>query len=239
MAQKPLPYAWHETQLMPLEDVRISPFDRGYLFGDGVYEVIPFYDAQPVGLDEHLDRLCLSLDAIALEMPHSRDTLISIFNDVVAANGGGHQSLYLQYSRSGDIGRDHVYPDQAYASLFVMCHALTPPTSDTYLLGKSAVLAQDTRWLRCDIKSTSLLANVMSKEAAAKAGAIEAILHRDGFITEGSTSAIGIVSNGTLKAPPLDTTLLPSVTRTLTFEVAEALGIPAIEGPVSVDECLS
>ena len=234
-----LPFAWHDGDLKPLSDVHISPLDRGFLFGDGVYEVIPYPGGRAVGLHGQLSRLRDSLAAIDLPLVQDDAALEAIFEQVVSANGGGGQSLYLQVSRAGDTRRNHAFPTQQISSLFVMTQPLAPLDIDRYNTGFHAILAHDTRWQRCDIKSTSLLANVLAKQAAEDAEAIEAILHRDGFITEGSTSAIACVVDGVLIAPPLDTTLLPSVTRDLVWRLTEQMNLPTRCEPVPVDTLLA
>lgn len=239
MASPPLPFAWHNHQLQAITDVHISPLDRGFLFGDGVYEVIPFYDGHAVGLQGHLDRLKRSLAAIALCAPVDDATLADIFSQVVEANGSRTQSLYLQVSRTGDRGRDHRFPDTIDSSLFVMTTALEAPSAEQYLHGHKAILRHDERWARCDIKSISLLANVLAKQAAAESDAIESILHRDGFITEGAASAVACVIDGVLVAPPMDESLLPSVTRDLIWAVAQRIGQATEIRPISVSACLA
>ncbi|MEL7297570.1 MAG: aminotransferase class IV [Pseudomonadota bacterium] len=239
MSTTPLPFAWHDGGLKPLSDVHISPLDRGFLFGDGVYEVIPYPDGRAVGLRGHLQRLRDSLEAIDLPLAQDDDALEDIFEQVVSANGGVGQSLYLQVSRAGDTRRNHAFPDHQISSLFVMTQPLASLDIDRYHAGFHAILAEDTRWQRCDIKSTSLLANVLARQAAADADAIEAILHRDGFITEGSTSAIACVVDGALIAPPLDTTLLPSVTRDLVWRLAERMSLPTRCEAVPVNTLLA
>lgn len=227
-------HAWHDGRLQTLSEVHISPLDRGFLFGDGVYEVIPVYSGRALGLDEHLQRMRESLDAIALTEPCDDLELRRILDEVIRANGSAHQSLYLQISRSGDDGRDHKFPEANVPSLFVMSSPLSPPSKAKYRGGFSAITLPDDRWQRCDIKSTSMLANVLAREAATRAGALEAVLERDGFLVEGAASAIGCAHDGELNLPPETRAMLPSVTRRLTIEVAQALGIKVNIEPISM-----
>lgn len=235
MAQA-LEHAWHEGQLKPLADVHISPLDRGYLFGDGIYEVMPVYDGKPLGLDKHLSRLVRSCDEIRLPIGRSGDDIAAALMAVVEANGGGNQSLYLQLTRVGVGGRDHRFPDAPQTHLFVMSNRLAPIDAEAYANGLSAIVLPDQRWARCDIKSTSLLPNVLAKQLASEAGAAEAILERDGELIEGATSAVGCVTGGTLALPVADARVLPSVTRALTVEVADRRGVPVETRRVDMDE---
>ncbi|MEM8549028.1 MAG: aminotransferase class IV, partial [Pseudomonadota bacterium] len=231
--------AWFNGQFAALADIRISPLDRGYLFGDGVYEVIPVYNGQPLGMAQHLDRLQQSIAAIALGGAPSNASITAMFKDLVAANGGGDMSLYLQVSRAGDDGRDHRYPEASGCNVFAMAAALSPPDVARYEAGVKLMQMQDLRWQRCDIKTTSLLSNVMARQHADLGGADEAFLVRDGNLTEGASSAIACIIDGVLTAPPEDAALLPSVTRALTWEIASAEGIPTAERALSVTEALA
>ncbi len=231
-----LEHGWHDGAVRPLSEIRISPLDRGFLFGDGVYEVIPAYGGKPLGLEEHLRRMTLSLAAIDLPEPCSRDTLTSIIDQVIVANGGGNQSIYIQVSRSGDDGRDHKFPAANRPSLFLMTSPLAPPTRARYSEGFAAISLPDDRWQRCDIKSTSMLANVLARESATQSGALEALLERDGFLVEGAASAIGCVIDGRLCLPPESNAMLPSVTRHLTMDIASDIGVATHIAPISMDE---
>ncbi|MEO0951968.1 MAG: aminotransferase class IV [Pseudomonadota bacterium] len=236
MAQA-LEHAWHEGQLKPLADVHISPLDRGYLFGDGIYEVLPVYDGKPLGLDKHLARLARSCDEIRLPVGRSAEDIKAVIMAVVEANGGGDQSVYVQLTRVGLEGRDHRFPDVPQTHLFAMSSRLAPINIDAYAQGLSAIVLPDERWARCDIKSTSLLANVLAKQAASEADAAEAILERDGELIEGATSAVGCVTDGVLALPVEDARVLPSVTRALIVEVADRRGIPVETRRIEMDEC--
>ena len=139
MAQA-LEHAWHDGRLQPLADVRISPLDRGYLFGDGVYEVIPVYGGEPLALDRHLARLHRSCGAIRLPLAYSDEDVAALVRQLVDANGGGNQSVYLQVSRSGDAGRDHRFPETQVSSLFAMSSPLAPIDVAAYRRGVAAVV---------------------------------------------------------------------------------------------------
>lgn len=217
-----LPYAFHDNRLQPIGEVAISPLDRGFLFGDGVYEVIPVYAGKPFGMARHLRRLKRSLSEIALPPPLDDNALQVALQSVIDANGGGDLALYLQISRSGDRGRDHRFPDAQAGSLFAMCSALARVDERSYAAGFSAITSADERWARCDIKATSLLANVLARQSASQADAVEAILTRNGMMIEGSASAVLCVLDGVLCAPPETPALLPSITREIVMELAAA-----------------
>ena len=234
-----LEFAWHDGALKPLSEVHISPLDRGFLFGDGVYEVIPVYAGRPLGMPQHLARLRRSLAAIALAAPMPDASIADLIATVVDRNGSGDQSVYLQISRRGDDGRDHRFPntpESAASSLFVMSSPLEAPRKAAYAEGFSAITLPDERWQRCDIKATSLLANVLARQTAAEAGALEAILTRDGHLVEGAASAVMIARDGVLVAPPETQAILPSVTRALALEVAARSGVPSEVRAVSMSE---
>lgn len=236
MAQA-LEHAWHDGRLQSLADVRISPLDRGYLFGDGVYEVIPVYGGRPLALDRHLARLNRSCSAIRLPLAYDDNDVAALVQQLVDANGGGNQSVYLQISRTGDAGRDHRFPEAQVSNVFAMSSPLAAIDVEAYRRGVSAVVLPDQRWGRCDIKSTSLLANVLARQDASEAGAAEALLERDGELIEGAASAVGCIIGGALVLPVEDVRVLPSVTRALAVDVAVSLGIAVETRRVTMDEC--
>jgi D-alanine transaminase len=210
---------------LPLSEARIPVLDRGFIFGDGVYEVIPVYSRHAFRIDEHLGRLQHSLDAIRLPNPHTAAEWKRLIDEVIARSPHPNQSLYLQVTR-GVAKRDHAFPKDAKPTVFIMTNALTTPPAEQVAGGVAAVTLTDNRWLRCDIKSTALLANVLLRQAAVEAGATEAVLLRDGFLTEGAASSIFIVTNGTLMAPPKSHLVLPGTTYDVVLELAAAGGIP-------------
>jgi len=233
-----LPNVWLDGEIVPAGQARISPLDRGFLFGDAVYEAMPVCGGRVVGESEHLARLDRSLGAIGIRNPADEAGWRRLFARLVEANGGGDMFLYLQVSRGADAGRDHRFPAATEPTVLAMAMHWRPPREADYPSGVNAALAPDQRWARCDIKSTSLLANVLARQDAAERGAAEAILHRDGWVTEGAASTIAIVTGGTLLAPPPDPSLLPSVTLQLAWAVAEAEGIPRARRRFTVEELL-
>ncbi len=219
-------------QFMPIAEAKISVLDRGFIFGDGVYEVIPVYSRRPFRLHDHLQRLQHSLDGIRLANPHSLAEWTEILTELIARNVPEDQYLYLHITR-GVARRDHPFPNPPVpATVFVMSNPLNTPPAELLASGVSAVTAQDNRWLRCDIKAISLLPNVLLRQMAVDAGCAETVLIRDGapgeadFLTEGAASNIFVVKNGTLIAPPKNHLMLPGITYDVILEIAAANGIP-------------
>ena len=232
----PLPVCWLNGAFMPLADARISPLDRGFLFADAVYEVLPVYGGRPFLFEEHMARLERSLGAIRMAMPLTRPAWATLLEALVARNGGGDMYLYLQVSRGAEEGRNHAPNPSLAPTVFVMAAPL--PTADAAAreTGVSAVTASDERWKRCDIKSTALLANVLAKSIAADCGATETILLADGWLREGASSSVLVVRGGTLYAPPNGPEILPGTTRELAIRLCARAGIPVAIGPVSERE---
>ncbi len=212
---------------MPIEEAKISVLDRGFIFGDGVYELIPVYSRHPFRLTEHLKRLQYSLDGIKLKNPHSEGEWTRIIEQLIAQNAPEDQYIYLHVTR-GVAKRDHAFPvPPVPPTLFVMSSPLTTPRPELLESGIACITVSDNRWLRCDIKAIALLPNVLLRQAAVEAGCSEAILIRDdAFLTEGAASNIFVVKNGTLLAPPKDNLMLPGITYDVILELAVANRIP-------------
>ena len=213
-------------EYQPLSDARISPMDRGFLFGDGAYEVIPVYSRRPFRLAQHVERLGHTLDAIRLPNPHSSSEWAGIIGEIVARNAWADQSVYLQVSRGCDTRRNHAFPVPTRPTVFLMSDELVTPPAEQLANGVAVVSAADFRWLRCDLKTTALLANCMLRQLAVDGGCAETVLFRDGFLTEGSASNIFLVKDGTLVAPPKSHLMLPGITYDVVLELAEKHGLP-------------
>ncbi|MBI1175005.1 MAG: D-amino acid aminotransferase [Sideroxydans sp.] len=224
-------------QFMPIEQAQVPVLDRGFIFGDGVYEVIPVYSRRPFRLTEHLARLQHSLDGIRLPNPHSDEEWAQLIGELVERNDGEDQYLYLHITR-GVARRDHAFPNPPVKpTVFMMSSILTTPPASLLQDGICAVTAVDNRWLRCDIKAIALLPNVLLRQAAVDAGCAETVLIRDdSFMTEGAASNIFVVKNGTLLAPPKDNLMLPGITYDVILEIAQANGIPCEVRRVGVAE---
>ncbi|BAL22486.1 D-amino acid aminotransferase [Azoarcus sp. KH32C] len=209
----------------PLAEARVSPMDRGFLFGDGAYEVIPVYSRRPFRLAEHLARLERTLEALRLPNPYRLDEWAGIVHEIVARNTWSDQSIYLQVTRGADTRRNHAFPIGVQPTVFLMSEALVTPPADQLANGVAAVSAADFRWLRCDLKTTALLANCLLRQMAIDHGCAETVLFRDGFLTEGSASNIFIVRDGVLLAPPKSHLMLPGITYDVVLELAAKHGV--------------
>ena len=212
-------------KFMPLEEAYIPVLDRGVIFGDGIYEVIPAYSRKPFRLQEHLDRLQHSLDGIRLKNPLSNDEWGNLLEQLIAKNSGEDQYIYLHITR-GVAKRDHAFPVNVSPTIFIMSNPLLPPPAELLASGASAITAIDNRWMRCDVKAISLLPNVLLRQLAVDVHALETILIRDGFLTEGAASNIFIVKNNVLLAPPKSHLMLPGITYDVVLELAAANHIP-------------
>src|SRR5271169_6665245 len=183
----PLPICHLNGQYLPLSEARISPLDRAFLFGDGVYEVVPVFGGRPFRLRQHLDRLARSLEGIRMTPPLSHLEWSGLCRELIDRNGGGDQYLYMQVTRGAEYGRNHAWPEGLKPTLFAYCSSLEPLPAALAESGVAAVTAGDIRWARRDIKSTALLGNILLKKLAADAGAYETIMLEDGRLTEGSS----------------------------------------------------
>ena len=221
--------AYFDGAFGPLEDIRISPLDRGFLFGDGVYEVIPVYAGRLFRAGAHLDRLERSLGEVRIQDPLGRAGWGALLEELVERNGGGHQAVYLQVTR-GAAPRDHAFPGGVAPTVFAMTRVIDVD-SDTPPL--RAITRPDIRWTRCDIKSVALLPNVLMRQEAQDAGASEAIMIRDGMLTEGTASNVFVVRNDSVRTPPKSTYILGGITRDLLMELTHAAQIDCREEPIT------
>ena len=209
---------------LPIDEARVPVLDRGFIFGDGVYEVIPVYSRHPFRMREHLRRLQQSLDGIRLENPHTLTEWEALVHTLIDRNDLQDQSVYLQVTR-GPAPRDQAFPKSVTPTVFMMCMELLPPPAELIGRGASAVSARDFRWDRCDLKVISLLPNVLLRQMSADVGGAETIMFRDGILTEGSASNIFAVENGVILTPPKDNHVLPGITYDVVLELAAAEGI--------------
>ncbi|MBL78952.1 MAG: D-amino acid aminotransferase [Nitrosomonadaceae bacterium] len=223
---------------IPIEDAYISVLDRGFIFGDGVYELIPVYSHIPFRLTQHLCRLQNSLDEIQLENPYTDHEWTELIEQIITNNEGDDQYIYLHITR-GVAERNHVFPKKVMPTVFIMSSPLLVPSKELAITGVSAITANDNRWLRCDIKATSLLPNVLLRQKAVESNAIETVLLRDGFLTEGSASNIFIVKDKLLLAPPKSNLTLPGITYDVVLELAEEYKIPHEIGDISENDLRS
>ena len=213
-------------EFMPLAEAKISVMDRGFLFGDGVYEVVPVYSRRPFRLAEHLTRLQRSLAGIRMENPLTSEEWSALIGKIIESADCDDQQVYLQVTRGVDSKRNHAFPAHATPSVFMMSEPLVAPPEEQRRQGVGAVSAADNRWLRCDLKSISLLANCLLRQLATDADCAETVLFRDGFLTEGAAANIFVIKNGVLLAPPKNHLMLPGVTSDVIFELAQHHGLP-------------
>ncbi len=212
-------------KFMPVEEARVPVLDRGFIFGDGVYELIPVYSRVPFRMDEHLARLERSLAAVRIRNPYSRAEWRDIILQLVARQSFEDQGVYFQVTR-GVAKRDHAFPKDTAPTVFVMSNPLVNPPRELVERGAAAVTAVDDRWLRCDIKSISLIGNCLLRQVSADAGAAETILFRDGKLTEASASNVFAVRNGVVLSPPKSNLILPGITYDVIAEIAQAADLP-------------
>ena len=227
-----LPTCYLNGAFLPLSEARVSPLDRAFLFGDAVYEVIPVYGGRPFRLREHLDRLNRSLAAIRMPAPRSHPEWAAICAQLAAPVGGADSYIYIQVSRGAELGRNHAWPEGLTPTLFAYVTALDPLPAAMLDQGVSAVTTRDIRWARRDIKSTALLANILLKKMAVDAGAFETILLENGELTEGSSTAVHVISDGVIHAPPNGQHILPGTTRDVVTELAARLGMDCVTSRV-------
>jgi len=206
-------------------EAKVPVLDRGFIFGDGVYEVVPVYSRVPFRLDEHLARLERSLAAVAIRNPYAREQWRGFVAAIVARQPFEDQAVYFQVTR-GVAKRDHAFPKDAQPTVFMMSNPLVPPPAAQVEAGAAAVSARDYRWQRCDIKSTSLIGNVLLRQMSAEADAVETILFRDARLTEASASNVFVVKSGVILSPPKNALILPGITYDVVVELAHSAGMP-------------
>jgi D-alanine transaminase len=225
-------------KFLPLDEAKISVLDRGFIYGDGVYEVVPVYQRQPYRLRPHLIRLQHSLDGIRLANPHREAEWEAIIHNLIAMQPFDDQGVYLQVTR-GAAKRDHAFPPDAIPTVFLMSNPLPVLSREQIEGGVAVVTAADERWLRCDLKTISLLGNVLARQFAVDRDAVETVMFRDGHLTEASASNVLIVKDGTIFAPPKDNLILPGITYDAALELARQGGLPFAIRPVTKEEALS
>lgn len=231
--QDPLVYL--NGAMTPLSEARIPVLDRGFIFGDGVYEVVPVYARKPFRAQQHIARLFRSLREVRITNPHTEPEWMSLIGKVMDAHPADDQLVYIQVTR-GVAPRTHAFPANPTPTVFIMTGGLSLPSRATIENGVACVSVDDKRWHRCDIKSTSLLGNVLAAQHAAENDALEAIQFRDGFLTEGASSNIWLVHEGKVMAPPTDGSILEGIRYGLMEELCAAQKIPFEARRISRDE---
>ena len=233
------PIVYLNGEFISIHQAHVSVLDRGFLFADGVYEVIPVYGRQLFRIDEHLKRLEYSLEACRISNPHTRVEWKALFNQLIEKQEVDNLSLYCQVTRGADVKRDHRFGEAHQPTVLAMVNRLPASNKDTLIEGIRAVTVEDIRWARCDIKATSLLANVLMRQHAEDLGAQEAIVLKDGRAIEGSTSNLFIVRDGKLITPPKSHQILGGITRQLILELAQKHGLPWFETDITLADLQS
>ena len=230
----PLPVCFLNGEYLPLREARISPLDRGFLYSDGAYEVTPVYGGRPFRFDQHHDRLTRSLKEIRMEDPLARAAWRDVYRELIARNAhAGDLYIYLQVTRGAEFGRNHAPLPDVPRTVFAFASPWPTARAGWQENGLPAVTAADTRWARCDIKSVSLLANVLLRQLAVDENATETILLREGLLTDASASSVHVVVGGELRTPPNSWKLLPGTTRGVMEEVALKAGVQWRSTPVT------
>lgn len=235
------PAVYVNGEFVPLSKASVSVLDRGFIFGDGIYEVVPVYWGKPFRMQEHLDRLDRSLAKIEIAAPMDRAQWIKLVEDLIAraGNPGDCAMVYIQVTR-GVAKRDHAFPNPPVRpTVFAMVAPMTPPSEQLRREGLKVISLLDERWLHCDIKSVSLLGNVLAKQAAVKAGADEVVQFRDGMLTEGASCNIWVVREGKVYAPPKNHLVLEGIRYGLLQELCEDNGIEFLLQPVPREDVFS
>ena len=231
--------AYLNGQFLPLAEARISPLDRGFLFADGGYEVIPVYSRHPFRIDEHLRRFQNTLDGIRLPNPYSIEQWRKIILRLIADAPFDDQTVYVQVTRGADTKRDQPFPAGVAPTVFLFTAPLSEPTIAQRENGVAVITTEDIRWARCDLKSVALLANVLARQQAVDAGCAETVMLRDGFLTEGSATNVFCVKDGVIITPAKDHRILPGITYDVVLELAAQHGAPHEIRPVSEAELRS
>ena len=212
-------------EFMPMEEAKVPVLDRGFIFGDGIYELVPVYSRAPFRLDGHLARMERSLSEVGIRNPYTRVEWARIIGQMIERQPFDDQGVYWQVTR-GVARRDHAFPKDVQPTVFMMSNPLVNPSKAVVENGASAVTAQDFRWHRCDLKTISLIGNCMLRQVSSEAGAIETILFRDGTLTEASASNAYIVKDGVIATPPKDNLILPGITLDVVFDIVERGKLP-------------
>lgn len=227
--------AYLNGQYLPLEECKIPVLDRGFIFGDAIYELLPVYAKKPFYLESHLRRLYRSLQQTDIENPYNEEEWVLIINTLIEKSGLNDLYVYIQVTR-GVAPRDHAFPPDTPPTVFAMIGAWPKQDSKFYREGLTAITVEDMRWGRCDIKVTSLLANVMKKQQAVESSAHEAIFIRDGKILEGSATNVFVVKDGKVWTAPTNHMILPGISRDVVVQLMSENNIPFEETAPSEEQ---
>lgn len=231
------PLVYLNGEMTPLSEAKIPVLDRGFIFGDGVYDVIPMYARRLFRAKQHMARLFRSLKAVGISNPHTEAEWMALIDKVASAHPADDQLIYMQVTR-GVAKRAHAFPEGVTPTVFIMTNPFVPPATALCENGIACATMEDKRWLRCDIKSISLLGNVLAAQYAVEHDATETIQFRDGFLTEGSSSNVWVLKDGTLMAPPKDSLILEGIRYGLIEELCQAANIPFVARKLTREEVL-
>lgn len=231
-------YSLFNDQIVKDEEIVVDKEDRGYQFGDGVYEVIKVYNGELFTAQEHIDRFYASAEKIRITIPYTKDKLHQLIHQLVEANQLDTGHVYFQITR-GATARNHIFPGDDVLPVITGNTKENPRPMENFKKGVKATFVEDIRWLRCDIKSLNLLGAVLAKQEAHEKGCYEAILHRGETITEGSSSNIYGIKDGVLYTHPADNFILNGITRQVILQCAAEIGLPVVEEPMSISQFLA
>ena len=228
-------------EFLPKDKAKISPTDRGFLFGDGVYEAIPFYEGKPFGMDQHWKRLQNGLNFLKIAYKDSREEFLKICNQLLKMNvmdSVKRTMIYVQITRGAPPKRNHAFPSSDIKpTVYAFCQEINYPTKEKWNQGFTAITAPDRRWGRVDIKTVNLLPNCLAYQDAKEQGCDDVVLVRDGIAMEGAHNNFYVVTeNGTVVTHPTTSNILPGITRAILLEEARSHGIPVEERPIQVEE---
>jgi len=218
-------------EYLPLSEAKVSVLDRGFLFGDGVYEVIPVYKGKYFRMQDHLDRLQASMERIRIDFSYDLEKWLDILTPLLDKTKD--QYIYLQITRGVAAKRDHAFPENPNPTVFAMCSDIKP--FEGAVSGVKALTIEDSRWEMCNVKATTLLANVLLRQQAVEQGCAEAILHRNGYVTEGAASNLFAVIDGILITPEKTAEILPGITRQVILELAQKNDFQLSEEIISLE----
>ncbi len=225
------------NEIVERSEVKIDMEDRGYQFADGIYDVVRAYNGKFFTLNEHVDRLFSSAEKIEMVLPFTKEKLKQLLSKLIQVNNIDTGNIYMQLTRGIGIPRNHSYPDsELVPPVFTATTTIVPRDQTKMNQGITAFIVPDMRWLRCDIKSISLLGNIMAKHEAHKKGGDEAILHRDGVVTECSSSNAWMIKNDTIYTHPDGNLVLPGITKIMLLKVARKAGIPVKEEAFTIED---
>ena len=231
------PTVYLNGKFVPLSEAHVPVLDRGFIFGDGIYEVVPAYNRKPFRWTQHLERLRRSLDKIQIANPMDDAGWTGLVDELISKHPWENQFVYMQITR-GVARRDHAFPADSTPTVFAMSSEFSKPTNDVLQNGVATITLKDERWLNCDIKSVSLLGNVLARQAAVNEDAMECIMFRDGFMTEGAASTIWVVRNGHVLVPIRDRRILEGIRIGLIESLCEDEGLSLEQRDITREEVL-